>query len=1317
MVRPLLLLFLLTLRATAETAGFPLINAETHNGSFESTGSRPPYRPWILQAPSATERKIEVREGSETLPAADGEHYLAVRATNEDQKANVAGVILRSLPLNDGLTHGRRFRLSWQARSRSGSEYRDVSAELRFHAEGEARPLLLRRMKEEPVGDKEWSRHQLEVVYPGERMPDFLSLQIVLTRRTLNHAVQEMEGYIDDIRLEQLPGEIPQAAIPLATPAAAEAEELPPPPIPIRFQLEKAGLVTLVIEDQDGVRVRNLVAAEPFEAGEAVAYWDGMDEGVPIPVPGASGAQAIRRSPVPEGRYRVRGFVRDPLKLTYEMTAYPNTGNPPWITERLNGAGGWLADHGVPTACAYIPVGPRGNEEVLIASPVAESGQALAWVDLDGNKVGGRFRLGGHWTGATHLARDRGEKRHPDIYLYTLQRWSEMRMMGLTASGALTLGMIPLEDNKPGAKTSQLTGLAVHNGRLVYSTDNPGRLYFYDTLSASPGQRATLVGETAVEHPWAVAFDTTGRLLVLNGQRLLRYPSANLPLGKPETLIGSGLEEPRAIALDDSDRIYIADWGDRHQVLIFDPEGKPLRTIGKPGRPASGPFDEEKLNFPYGLTVDSRGQLWTAGSRWRTPKTVTVWDAATGKHLRSYYGPSEYGGGGNLDPADSERFLYANGAGGVEFHVDWKEGKATPRAIYWLASETPAFESRWKGPDYARRIGEHRYITNEFGAAPTTGHKLAVWKDRSPETVQPLFVISSGHQWANELGELGFLNQFEDFTKGGRDRHFLLNTLLIYWSDGNGNGKVDAEELAFRTFPREEVEAFAGVSFGEGYEVLIAHRKGVLSLKPRSVSEDGVPLYDLADCQSATGASDAGGVQALRADDGTLVITGGPMKGVRDGKLIWRYHSQWPSLHAGHAAPKAPEYSGQLLATTRLLGPIFRPKEGEGGLMWAINSDKGVVYLLTGDGLFVDHLFAYGSEAQRWDVPEATRGMDVTRFNPGGETFWPTINATPDGRVMLVEGKNHSSFVEVHGLESIHRFTAPEVSIGKAEQEAAARYQTLLGSRKVEQKEAIIARVDAVPEGADLSRWKGGPWLAVMRGRLKSGFSARDAVWTAASLALDDKNLYVALRSRQTRGLLENSGGDLQSFFSTGGGLDIQLSTRKPEADLNQPKADPSQPVADRRQPAEGDIRLIIAESGGKPKAVLYRPVVKGTKEPVRYESPVGKTEIDRIEEVSGQIGLASRKATLSAAEAGAMLAGEFREYLVTIPLATLGWNPEQLPETRGDIGVLIGRGGATVDRSYWHNQQAGLVNDLPGEARLIPALWGPWRVEGERRK
>ena len=114
--------------------------------------------------------------------------------------------------------------------------------------------------------------------------------------------------------------------------------------IPVRFSLEKPGYVTLVIEDANGRRVRNLLAEEKFAAGEHTVYWDGAD-GADVHL------HKTRGTLVNPGQYVVRGLVRDELKLIYEFAVY-NPGHPPWgARDNKTGLnfGRWLSDHNQPS--------------------------------------------------------------------------------------------------------------------------------------------------------------------------------------------------------------------------------------------------------------------------------------------------------------------------------------------------------------------------------------------------------------------------------------------------------------------------------------------------------------------------------------------------------------------------------------------------------------------------------------------------------------------------------------------------------------------------------------------------------------------------------------------------------------------------------------------------------------------------------------------------------------------------------------------------------------------------------------------------------
>lgn len=321
-------------------------------------------------------------------------------------------------------------------------------------------------------------------------------------------------------------------------PRTAPAEQ---PPIPIRFRLPQAGFVTLVIEDETGQRVRNLVSETPFPAGDNTVYWDGSDDLGRDPEAYKRGLYSIPTSLVAPGKYSVRGLYRGPVDLNFEFSIY-NSGRPAWLIE--NGTGGWLTNHTPPSSALYVPAteAPGGKPLMYLGSYVSEGGSGLAWTDMEGRKQGGRGWVGGNWTAAPFLARDAGPNRIKDIYAYVGAAWSadapdgkaatrgEIRLTGLTAQGDRPILKWtfdpPAKENSKVHGTAEenwgdhLGGFAVRNGLLVFSLKQANQLGFVDV-----GFKR-LRGLASVPNPRGMAFDAQGRLLVLSGHKLLRF---NLP--------------------------------------------------------------------------------------------------------------------------------------------------------------------------------------------------------------------------------------------------------------------------------------------------------------------------------------------------------------------------------------------------------------------------------------------------------------------------------------------------------------------------------------------------------------------------------------------------------------------------------------------------------------------------------------------------------------------------------------------------------------------------------------------------------------------
>src|SRR5882672_843363 len=278
-----------------------------------------------------------------------------------------------------------------------------------------------------------------------------------------------------------------------AHPGAAE-ESSTPPPIPIHFKLNAPGFVTLVIDDANGKRVRNLIGETPFAAGENISYWDGLDD---LSRDTEAAKAAIYHVPgkvVLPGRYTVRGLFRPELNLRYELPPYTH-GRPSWKTKDRSSE--WLANHSAPSAVLFVPEAnaPKRNHpapggQIIVGSFESEGGSGVAWLDLDGNKIHGQLWIGGVWTGATQLARDEGSDAVPGVYAYSGSAWEgELRLYELLDEKARVRGpadsrfgtgedrpvLEPKWKFQTGNKFSDhekrlgLSGLAIHNGLLVAS--------------------------------------------------------------------------------------------------------------------------------------------------------------------------------------------------------------------------------------------------------------------------------------------------------------------------------------------------------------------------------------------------------------------------------------------------------------------------------------------------------------------------------------------------------------------------------------------------------------------------------------------------------------------------------------------------------------------------------------------------------------------------------------------------------------------------------------------------------------------------------
>ncbi len=1110
--------------------------------------------------------------------------------------------------------------------------------------------------------------------------------------------------------------------------------------IPIRFTLKEPGFVTLVVENGQGERVRNLISETQFPAGENQVFWDGLDD-LDRDVGAASfGVYHVPGKVVPVGEYTVRGLVRPKIGLTYEIAPYTN-GKPAWFT--ADKSSGWLTNHSAPEGMLFVPAGvapvrdgkptSKGGQ-ILVGSHVSEGGSGLAWLDLDGNKLHGQEWVGGNWTAATHFALDQGDNPVPGVYAYAGTTHGspkddpELRLNELLVPSewgakpnATRLGTG--EDRpvlSPHYRIEELSraqsnvhqdtvlgGLAVRNGVLVAALKPLNQLVFIDA------HQNKVIGKVELKDPRGLLFDRQGRLWALSGTQLLRFARASDParLPVPEVVVAQHLEDPQQLAIDQQGNIYVSDWGTSHRVKVFTPTGQPLRAVGKAGAPTVGAYDPLHMNHPAGLAIDDRGRLWVAEKDF-SPKRVSVW-TKQGNLENALYGPARYGGGGAIDPRDKNVFYYGDERGGMQFSLDWKTGRSRVENVYYRAEldPVPLANGHYMGsaPETCLPVNGRTYLTNAYNNNPVQGAAAAeIWilENQIARKVAAMGSAWGGKQWLPMFRT----EAFEKLMPADFDPK--TDALFFAWSDVNGDSRMQPSEVVFQqpanpTLANQRTVSGVTVQHDLSFVVAVFGDEAV-RFSVTGYTAAGVPLYAITKpevlVKGVARPLSTGGGQALVGRNGWSILTTAPQPfspygfaGVHNGKPVWSYANLWPGLHSSHNAAM-PSFPGELLGPTRLAGPLMAfPRNPDVGELWAVNANKGTIYVFTMDGLFVATLFQ-DSRTASWTVPEAVPGMAVDRLSLSEECFWPQITQMDDGKVYLQVGTNDGPIRIVHvtGLDGIRRLPGVKINITPDSLREAAEAVRLAEAQRQDNRiprQINIPLVKDTPKvDGKIPEWRLANWAKIDSRRMQIGdWGGRD-IATQCALAVSGDRLYGVLQT-DTSVLLKNTGTSLQTLFKTGGGWDIMIGAAG---------ADPQ-----RMKPVAGDVRLLISEVRGKPVAMVYRAVVPGfSGSPVQFISQVKTVTFDGVDDVSADIELASDQVTDKQGKV------ESVNFEFSIPLSVLGIKPEAGQSIRGDVGVLRGDGVRTLQRVYWNNKSSGLVSDVPSEAEQIPRLWGTFRFQ-----
>lgn len=1003
--------------------------------------------------------------------------------------------------------------------------------------------------------------------------------------------------------------------------------------IQIHFDQPVDGKASIVIDNDQGVRVRNLVSALSLGKGTHRLVWDGLDD---------------RGNLAPPGNYRWRSFSHPGL-------------SPSHMLDFANGPG---SNHG--TLQAAVTHG----DSVFFAAPVAEGGHEISELAPDGTFRRGFNPPGGHGLSRVAIAAD-------DKFLYiahdglfwgqkvdrSTDDWKEERTLSVMRldrekftiaefPGKVRFAPIRKYGAGPGSGSKMppekdaLAGLAYANGSLYLADRESNQLFVIDPATGQSSKQFPLTAPAALA-------SSGDRLFAIADGKLVSLDTAS---GKT-TAIASPEGKPNGLTIGPDGRFFISDAKDE-VVRVFDPKGKPVSVIGKPGGVKPGPYDPLKLHHPAGLTI-ADGLLWIAeDDRWQ-PKRLAAYDAATGEVRKEYFGPTNYGAqGAGMDPLDESRWI----GQGTLFKVDMKEQKATPVSV--LGGET------------GRRHTFYRQDGRTF--IITSGKASYVQELLANGTLKPHACVSSAHQFAYShewRPPEAFLEAFKrDYPnvkyavgkRGGIERGKPDHGYGMLWVDRDGDGTMQAAEIEFATAATN----FAGAGWSHDAVNLtfripadVGGKKVLVTLKPEGFYPGGAPRYpslndavkagvpiDLPGSNQIESASDRFGNTILNSDPEMRAVS-------EEGKLLWTYPNEWSNVHGSHKAPLPKP--GQLQGSLFFSG--VAPFDESSDVM-LINGNHGRAFVMTTDGLYIDEMFP---DVRMMKFPQAG-GIGIL----GGECFGGTFGKSEkDGNYYFQGGGIAYRVYRIDGIRQAKRAEGL-LKVSAAQSGSAERTKARLTAEKSEALAAVV-RKGTPPSDGDESAIPTARWD-------KDG---KFPVTVQAST--DATHLHLLYNVRDDSPWI-NNGKDWQMLFKTGDGIDLQLGTDT--------SANPK-----RGQPVPGDLRLFIAPSGKENVAVLYRHRQLGAKdtEGVVFQSPWRSEKVDLVKRIeSAQITVNRRNGQYTLA--------------ASIPLADLGLPSLYGKKLRGDFGVIYGDADGTTNifRNYWSNQATGLVNDVPGEIMLSPNLW-----------
>lgn len=827
----------------------------------------------------------------------------------------------------------------------------------------------------------------------------------------------------------------------------------------IRYELGEPGQVSLSIYDNQGRVLRELKRGEPQEAGEHTLVWDGLDR---------------HGNPMPPGDYQWRLLRNEGLQAEYLLSFGINPASAPYHM--------WVGNHSGPTS---VHVDADGN--LYATSFAAENAPAVLRQSLDGSrldwwKYSNQIREGNP-EGGMALATD----SHGSLYL--LQKNGLVQVVD-AASGELLRKRINSRSSPSVLNRATRKWDVLPNG-IGSGADIAAR---GDTVVSCGRERGDVrwhkLEDGGVEHsvkvpdPSSLDLAPDETVYVVSGDRIVAVRRE----GTQETVV-AGLSNPGRIAYDETnDQLLVVHGKPRpNQVSRYALDGKLVQTYGKPGGRGFGPYEPLDYYNIIDLAADRRGGFLVVESGDETFRRTARFDAF-GKLVKEWHGGQQWGAFLAFDPDDPSRVMFTCGTGIKAFAVADYKARIYRVTHLLRAPDTGGLLPSLTGAGtlwHLRRVGGELYLVNPGGHIASSA-PVVYRPDLESGLAVP--VARAGKVNPSQIWDFKKNTVKEDapdfWIEGMKrlgvevDRRMVLGGAWsgYSWSDANGNGEVDADEIEFG--PALD---YRSLMIDSNWNLLLAgsltnSRSAFVHTLPDCNSGSMPPCWKWADAKPTAhrpppewdGQQRGTSRAVYRGANGSLYV-------LAVGRTDDKQGETWPACNLGTARLVKWNAEGELqwniskhtstheFQPGRFHEPMRILGEVHGNL---VVQDRvfGLAQVFTPDGLYAGDFFD-----RRVDdgFPPEIYAASTWAYRPGlllHDNICGVMEVTSKGEVLWnPAGRTGAPVYRIHGWENWERLEG-KVRIGKIPKAAAREGRGLAGvyfSNREWKGEPILSHIDA----------------------------------------------------------------------------------------------------------------------------------------------------------------------------------------------------------------------------------------------------------------